>query len=391
MAQRKRQALSEVGGPVRTVGDRDRARLLAHAFEATESMDPDVLTHGFHAYPARMHPAIARVLVSEVTGEGGVVFDPFCGSGTVLVEAVAGGRRSLGVDLNPIAVRVAEVKCALRSEASRRRFLETLVRVGQLSEERVRGRVKVHAPLPPEEARWWDPHVLKELAGLREEILLVEEEEDRRALLVLLSAIVVKFSRQRADTAEQQAPKRIRKGLSTEFFVRRGRELADRWAELREVAPPDAREPLVIEGDARRLPDLAPRRARAHLVLTSPPYGGTYDYFQHHVRRYRWLDVDPSVFGRGELGARRHLQAPEDADRWDRELGQALQAMARVCRPGAAVILLIGDAQLGRRRIDAETQVARLAPAAGLTPMAAASQPRRDRRREHLLWLERSR
>ena len=78
------------------------------------------------------------------------------------------------------------------------------------------------------------------------------------------------------------AKKRIRKGLSTELFLRKAQELSERWAALNEVAegPP----PLLFEGDARSLPRILGSK-RMDLILTSPPYGGTYDYAAHHARR----------------------------------------------------------------------------------------------------------
>ena len=44
-------------------------------------------THCFHIYPAMMIPQIARELISRFGKEGGVLFDPYCGTGTSLVEA----------------------------------------------------------------------------------------------------------------------------------------------------------------------------------------------------------------------------------------------------------------------------------------------------------------
>ena len=384
---RPRKALSDVGGPVRTAGDRPAAAILRRAFAATDDADPDTLTHGFHAYPARMHPAIARTLVRELAAVGDVVIDPFCGSGTVIVESMVAGLRAVGVDLNPLAIRVAEVKCELRDARARARFVSTLEAVGEKSTDRVRKRAYAHAKLPRHELGWWDPHVLKELAGLREEITVVEDERDRRALEVLLSAIVVKFSRQRADTAEREEPKRIRKGLVTEFFVRRGRELVERWTALRDAAPKHAKRPKLFEDDARGLTRIVPRRVRARLIVTSPPYGGTYDYVQHHARRYAWLGLDPRRLERDEIGARRNLGNDDAIARWDRELGDALRAMARVTAPGAPIVLLIGDARIGRRTVDAKEQVRALASDLGLRAVAAASQQRRDDRCEHLLWL----
>ncbi len=393
MGDPRRRALSAVGGPVRSDGDPGAARLLAGAFRAAEGDDPDRLTHGFHSYPARMHPAIARALVTGFATDG-IVLDPFAGSGTVLLEAMIAGRASVGVDLNPLALRVAEVKCDRRDAASRAAFLERLAAIAERSEERVRARVDARAPLSKQEARWYEPHVLKELAGLREEILAVDDERDRRALEVLLASIVVKFSRQRADTSAVASNKRIRKGLVTEFFARKGRELVARWEALDTALPSQAPAPRFVEGDALRLRTLLGARFRASCVITSPPYGGTYDYVTHHARRYPWLGLDARRLERFELGARRHLRGEDAVARWDTQMLGALRAIANVTSPGASVILLTGDAHLGRRRVPADEQLARLAPGADLDPVAVASQRRPDwngagHREEHLVLLRR--
>lgn len=68
------------------------------------------LTHNFYRYPARMSPVFVREVISHFTRPGDVVFDPFLGGGTTLVEAVASGRRCVGVDLNSLATFVAEAK-----------------------------------------------------------------------------------------------------------------------------------------------------------------------------------------------------------------------------------------------------------------------------------------
>ncbi len=384
-----KHALSNQGGRALAHGDPELARLLVRALEASRE-EPDSLTHGFHSYPARMHPAIARRVLQSFPG--GLVADPFCGSGTVLVEARVAGRPSLGVDLNPVAVWLAEVKTDIRSPAARQRFRQLVRSIGAASEERVRARVDARAPLPPAERKWWGPHVLKELAGLREEIWSVGHPTDRRLLAMVFSAILVKVSNQRSDTAEREAPRRIRKGLSTEIFVRKGLELADRWDALAEAAGSGSPRPRIVEGDALRFPRFLSRGQRAELILSSPPYGGTYDYVDHHARRYAWLGLDPSTMRRAEVGARRHLRGPEAFGKWDRQVLQMLRAMRSGLAPGGQVVLLVGDGQLGDRRVDAAQQLRRLAPQAGLRAVAGASQLRPDftgrhKRREHLVLL----
>ena len=50
--------------------------------------------HGFHAWPARMHPMTARALIERFSAPGGKVLDPFAGSGTVAIEAMLAGQKS---------------------------------------------------------------------------------------------------------------------------------------------------------------------------------------------------------------------------------------------------------------------------------------------------------
>ena len=400
MSDRRREALTNVGGAIETQGDPELAAILGRAWEAASASErddvagADALTHGFHAYPARMPPALARVLLEEVAPRR--VLDPFCGSGTALVEARLAGCAATGVDLNPLALQLAGVKTRETSAAERGAFLRGVRAVAAASEARVRAREPARAPLRGEDLRRYGPHVLKELAGLLEEIRKVGDRRTLAALEMVFSAIVIKVSQQRADTAERLAPKRIRKGLPTEFFTRKGEELEGRWAALARALPPRSAGPTLKRGDARALAEVLPAGWTYDLVLTSPPYGGTYDYAQHHRLRAAWLGVRLGGLEAQEIGARRNLRERGDRRRWDAELGAALAASAARLGPHGLLVLVLGDAQIGGTRIPAEDQVAALAPGAGLRPIARASQPRRDwlggpPRREHLLALQRKR
>ncbi len=69
-------------------------------------------THCYHTYPAMMIPQIARTLIDEYRPKGKLelLLDPYCGSGTSLVEASLKGINSVGSDLNPLARLIAKVK-----------------------------------------------------------------------------------------------------------------------------------------------------------------------------------------------------------------------------------------------------------------------------------------
>jgi hypothetical protein len=79
-------------------------------------------------------------------------------------------------------------------------------------------------------------------------------------------------------------------------------------------------------------------------------------------------------------------------EQWDQEMLGALQSIGGVLKSTGNAVLLLGDAQLQRRRIDAREQVERLCQRWGLSLRASACQERQDwqggaPRREHLLWL----
>jgi DNA modification methylase len=389
----QRRALSQQGGRITRSGEPALAERLAGALAAADGEPTDDLTHGFHVYPARMHPVLARELIDAFSEPGEVVLDPFVGSGTVLIEALVAGCKPQGIDLSPLALRVAELHCSLRDAKSRARFATALAGVAQASETRVRARAEVQVPISRSEREYYEPHVMLELSGLWAEIQRVGNVADRRALEMVFSALLVKFSRLRADTSEDRTPKRIRKGLVTEFFARKGQELGLRWEALWEAAPQDAYPAKLLLGDARALPELLGERFRAHLVLSSPPYGGTYDYADHHARRCAWLGLDLRPLRAAEIGARRNSKRDQGGrERWDSELSEVLGSLRDVLRAGGSIVLWLGDAELSGLRVQADQQIARLAPEQGLELIASAAQEREDvrggqPRREHLLLL----
>ncbi|HTJ46910.1 MAG TPA: DNA methyltransferase, partial [Kofleriaceae bacterium] len=122
---REKRALSMPRTPGRIDADGPFAQALVDALRAAQTDDviAESLTHPVHAYPARMHPATARALIELVMHDrDGTLVDPFCGSGTTLVEARAAGVRAFGCDLNPLAVRLARAK-TWTAPAPRRRAL----------------------------------------------------------------------------------------------------------------------------------------------------------------------------------------------------------------------------------------------------------------------------
>jgi hypothetical protein len=100
-----------------------RTRILVPAPEqaaliaaARDSAPVSGLTHNFYRYPARFSPRFVRAAIEIFSALGDVVLDPFMGGGTTLVEALALGRHSIGVDISSLAAFVANVKTTLLTD-----------------------------------------------------------------------------------------------------------------------------------------------------------------------------------------------------------------------------------------------------------------------------------
>ena len=70
----------------------------------------DYGVHKIGEYPSKIHPLVFNILVERFSKIGDTILDPFCGSGTVAVEAKLQGRNSINYDINPKAVQLTQEK-----------------------------------------------------------------------------------------------------------------------------------------------------------------------------------------------------------------------------------------------------------------------------------------
>lgn len=66
--------------------------------------------HKIHPYPAMLHPLLVDFLIQKYAKKGDIIFDPFCGSGVALLQSNINGYKSIGFDVNPLALLIAKVK-----------------------------------------------------------------------------------------------------------------------------------------------------------------------------------------------------------------------------------------------------------------------------------------
>jgi SAM-dependent methyltransferase len=342
-------------------GVRASAEALVAALRAPH-IDHDVaesLTHPFHGYPARLHPATARLLVELVgTGAGRErpIVDPFCGSGTALVEARAAGVRAIGVDLNPLAVLVARAK-TWTAPARRRKELHQVGHeiTGLVLAAGKAARRSGAEPAPTRKpagfdpnarnrrlASWFAPHVRRELELIAFHLdnLRTSDPELSGILTACLSAILYKVSSRASDTDGTWVDRNVPRGAPARHFAQRVELLT---AGLHDLARGPGAIPEVVERDARQLGQVVPAGTAAG-VIASPPYAGTYDYAEHQRLRFDFLALRHRDLDAGEIGSRRSFeQDPDAAHAWRTALADTIDAIARALAPGRAAAIVIGD------------------------------------------------
>lgn len=350
-----------------------------------------------------MHPLTARralAIAVPAKAQHAVVVDPFCGSGTVLVEAGLLGAQAVGVDANPLCALIARAKSWRAPPARRRELVLVARRIGtRVVEEGKAARRSGYeppAPRPPPDGvspllykermrAWFDPHVRRELETLASVILAEPDEELRPLLLALLSSVLIKVSRRQSDTSDKVVVRHIARGMAARLLVLRAEELAAGLAALEHDGKRASPAPKVRLGDARHLDRSGIASGSVMAIVTSPPYAGTYDYLEQHTLRLAFLGLPMEGLAARELGARRYFHGGADKVRaalaeWEGDLGAVLAEMARVLSPLGRAVLLIGDSLAGARphgvAVYADDVVRRVAQGVGLSVRACASQRR---------------
>jgi hypothetical protein len=280
------------------------------------------LTHQLFRFPAKFHPPVVRALLETYTQPGEHILDPFCGSGTLLVEAAAGGRNATGTDVDPVAVFVTDVKAhRLRSNALGRRLDDLLGRIerfrgrdyqalqwddlGERQFERERRGLDI--PAIPNIEHWFRRYAIVDLARLRHEIREMNAlPAERRFLLLCFAAIVRNASN--ADPVpvsglevtsymlRREAEGRVVNPFAL-FEAAARRAIRDMGA-FYEASSPNARVGA-RRADATTLHRCIRRSFDA--VITSPPYHGAVDYYRRHQLEMFWLDMTLSQSDRLEL------------------------------------------------------------------------------------------
>lgn len=282
----------------------------------------DQFTHQLHPYPAKLLPHIANFFIraKAVRGSSGAVLDPFCGSGTVALEASLAGLTPLVADANPFALLLTKVKTFPYDVDGLRKQLKSLI----LKCRRYKRAPEVDIINP---SLWYKKEHKQKLDVIARAVSEIEDIDQRDFFRLAFSvvarrvsysdpAVSVPVRLRQKESLSKEANARVKNRLDwieslnvvNEFLVACEQNI-QRVADANSFYP-NRMQAIQVGCDARRLSEIVGDRLRPSLILTSPPYGSAQKYVRASSLSLNWLGLaKPSDLSRleGRSIGREHL------------------------------------------------------------------------------------
>lgn len=259
--------------------------------------------HGLHEYRGKFNPQIVRA-TANILGlkPGSLILDPFCGSGTVLLEAAHLGLDAAGFDLHPLAVEIANAKVtAFHTPRDQMRrcvdaVLAAVAPALEVDERKLGQWIEKRLTVPFQEAlpnfaylrEWFPELVLKQVAFALEVILREVPASLQRTFRVMLSDVVRDVSWQEpADLRIRRRAVQADNYPALSLFA----EGIQRKASAICAAPANtdpARLQAAMLVDSRKVADSSEAlrglfgRRKADAIISSPPYATALPYVDMH-------------------------------------------------------------------------------------------------------------
>jgi hypothetical protein len=316
------------------------------------------------SYRACFKPQLPRFFIERLTDPGDVVYDPFMGRGTTMVEAALLGRAPYGCDVNPLSVVLTQPRLRPPELGQIMHRLESL----DYSDA---------GETPADLLVFYHPETLKQICALRNYLIKrIEAGEsdpvDDWIRMVAVNrltghspgffsvytmppnqAVSVEAQRKNNQKRRQEPPPRN----VAEVIAKKSRQLlSDCDGSVRRVLSG-------ICGRAQLLTQLSGSVSRIEagcvsLVVTSPPFLDVVDYAGDNWLRCWFIGVDPATVS---------LTVSKKLEKWQGVMTEVFHELARVLRPGGHVAFEVGEVRGGKIKL--EEAVVPCGIAAGLKPL----------------------
>lgn len=328
---------------------------------------PKVRRRHLHPFPARMAPEVALNKIRLLTQQDDLVLDPMCGSGTVVRLAAEQGRRSIGADLDPLAILITRSTCSPGWSLDLETRADDLVRRAQRLRPGLPSWIASDAETRAFVEFWFGSRQIESLARLARVLVNLPRKDD--PLRVALSRLIVTKdvgASLARDTAHSR-PHKVRD--ENDFDVLEAYAASARRIESLATPVAEARRSQVRRADARHLSFVA--TGSVDLVVTSPPYLNAIDYLRGHRMSLVWLGWTLSDLRRLRaemIGTERALLEAQSAIkelatlavprlaelpnrhqgmvfRFARDMVRLSRSLGRVVKKGGHAVLVVADSQ----------------------------------------------
>ena len=388
----RRGALVEPQYPERRNFEQLKLRFLEHKKSGRNGV------HSLHKFYGKLIPAIPAWAIECFSQPGDLVLDPFCGSGTTLVEALLAGRDAIGVDLDPLSILISRAKTTLMSptilESELPRLLSGIVN-DKDNGTSYKTPVFSHADIN----YWFTKDVQSDLAVIRGNIDTIHETELRQFFLVVLSSIIRRVSLADPRLIKPSRNRYLGREENTfdvvSIFANAARSKIAAMSRFIKILKNNGLcgrvSATVLQGDARQLSSML---HRVNLIVTNPPYMAAVDYVRTTKLEGWWAGVltDYETLSRQTIGSEkvRVSSAPLEplgieaidnlitaigqskfhkgliVNKFFKDMEQVFREMARVLEPGGKLVMKISDSHYQRVFVPTTDFFILLAEKAGL-------------------------
>lgn len=356
------------------------------------------LIHRIHGFAAKFPPQLPQYFIRTLSKHGDVVLDPMVGSGTTLVEAMLLGRRSVGVDIDPLAVLQSKVKTALLDdkevvENAKKIAIDASILMMEKGTVSDSDNLDEFLNSYDSDARrffsyWFRPVTVAELSLLVGGIDQLEDVTVKNALRVVLSSIIisknagVSLALDITHTRPHRVlGKKVKRAIP--LFEEAALKTAKSLREINDKAKEVPFRPSVLQGDSKALPL---KNRSVELIVTSPPYATALDYMRAHKFSLMWLGYRPqrlSELRSKYIGAESRSGTPitelETVDdflanlasrdlpkakaiaRYFIEMRAAIQEMYRVLEPKGHAVVVVGPSSVRGTTVMTHSALAEIA------------------------------
>lgn len=257
------------------------------AFSNIPRSNSQYLTHGYHRYPAKFIPDLARHLINKNTKTGELVCDPFGGCGTSILEAKINGRPSIGIDINPLAALISKTKT---TPVQPKKLNDATFQLKALIHSR-KDRVVPKFKYDKDIRYWFTDENMIILNRIYRSIGEINDPEIKRFFLCAFSHILknsskwlMKSIKPTIDKDKKDRDPIVEFYRHLNFMTKKNEEYISKLEErnnlntLAKIYLRDARDTKLKENSV-------------DYILTSPPYVTSYEYADLHQLSLIWLEA----------------------------------------------------------------------------------------------------